>query len=74
MPAAKLRPVGSEHHHATAGHVFAAVVTDALDHGRRTGVAHREALADHAADERLTGGRAVQDDVAGDDVLLPRRR
>ena len=70
MPAPKLRPVAAEHHDPAAGHVLAAVVADAFDDGDGAGVAHGEALADHAADERLPAGGAVQDDVAGDDLLL----
>ena len=46
------------------------VVADALDDGDRTGVAHAEPLTDDAAQEHLAGGRPVEDDVAGDDVLL----
>ena len=69
MPAAKLRPVVPEHHHRAAGHVLAAVVAHALDHRVGAGVAHREALAGHAAEIRLAGDRAVQHDVAGDHVL-----
>ena len=59
--------------HDAAGHVLAAVVADALDDGRRARVAHAEALAREAAEERLAGGRAVQRDVAADDVA-PRPR
>ena len=57
-----------------AGHVLAAVVADALDHGDGPGVAHAEALAHHAPDEDLAAGGAVEDDVAGDDVLLGHER
>ena len=69
MPAAKLRPVAPSTRHGAAGHVFAAVVADALDHRVRAGVAHREALARDAAEVRLARDRAVEHDVAGDDVL-----
>ena len=54
MPAPKLRPVVAEHDDPPAGHVLAAVVADALDHGGGAGVAHAEALADDAAQEDLT--------------------
>ena len=40
MPAAKLRPRRAEDDHQAAGHVLAAVVAHALDHGRRAAVAH----------------------------------
>ena len=59
-----------EHHHPAAGHVLAAVIADALDHRVHAGVAHAEPLAREAADVRLAGGRAVERDVADDDVLL----
>ena len=60
MPAAKLRPVGAEDDDPAAGHVLAAVVADALDDGGRAGVADAEALADHAAEEHLAAGGAVE--------------
>src|SRR5204863_1142509 len=57
-----------------AGHVLAAVVADALDDGARARVAHPEALAGEAAEERLARGRAVEDGVADDHVLLGGER
>src|SRR6185437_7083512 len=51
-------------------HVLAAVVADRLDDRLQSAVAHAEALARHAADVRLPGGRAVEGDVADDDVFL----
>ena len=45
------------------------MVADALDHRLRSGVAHRESLARDATEISLAGDRAVQHDVAGDDVL-----
>src|SRR3954462_11805105 len=56
------------------GHVLTAVVADTLDDRGGAGVADAEALADDAADEHLAGGGAVQDDVAGDDLLLGGER
>ena len=53
-----------------AGHVFAAVVADALDDGADAAVAHAETLAGHAADVGLAAGRAVEGDVADDHVFL----
>ena len=70
MPAPKLRPGRAEHDDPAAGHVLAAVVADAFDHRDGAGVAHGEALADDAADERLAAGGPVEDHVAGDDLLL----
>src|SRR5207249_9715344 len=52
--------------------VLAAVVADALDHRGDAAVAHAEALAGLAAEEDLAARRAVQRDVAHDDVLLRR--
>src|SRR3954471_469966 len=60
----------TEHHHATARHVLAAVVAGPLDDRVDARVAHREALAGEAAEERPPAGRAVQDGVADQDVLL----
>ena len=74
MPAAKLRPVRAEHDDAPAGHVLAAVVADALDDGEHARVAHGEALAGEAAEERAAGRRAVEHGVADDHVVLRRRR
>ncbi len=53
-----------------AGHVLAPVVAHALDDGGGAGVADAEPLAHHAPDERLAGGRAVEADVAGDDLAV----
>src|SRR5205085_12685052 len=61
---------GTEHDYATAGHVLAAVVADALDDSGRAGVADGEPLAREAADERPARRRPVQHGVADDDVLL----
>ena len=51
----------AEHDDDAAGHVLAAVVADALDDGARAGVAHGEALAGEAAEERPARRRAVED-------------
>ena len=64
----------AEHDDAAAGHVLAAVVADALDDGARARVADGEALAGEAAEERPAGGRAVEDGVADDHVLLGDER
>ena len=60
----------AEHHHHAAGHVFAAMVAGAFDHGDGAGVAHGEALAGDAAEIALAGDGAVQHRVADDDRLL----
>src|SRR3954469_14338297 len=49
----EVAPGRAEHDDAPAGHVLAAVVADALDDRVRARVAHREALAGAAAEERL---------------------
>ena len=64
----------AEHDDPTAGHVFAAVIADAFDHGTRAAVAHGEPLAGHAAQVRLAARRAVQRDVADDDVFFGHER
>ena len=64
----------AEHDDAPAGHVLAAVVADALDDGVGAAVAHGEALAGDAAEEGLAAGRAVERDVADDDVVLGHER
>ena len=53
-----------------AGHVFAAVVADAFDDRLRAAVANAEPFAGDAAEIDLAARRAVEHDVAGDDVLL----
>ena len=68
----EVAPRGPEDDDAAAGHVLAAVVADAFDDGLGAAVAHGEALAGDAADERLAVRRAVEHDVADEDVLLRR--
>src|SRR6266705_2505689 len=63
-----------------AGHVFAAVISDAFDDGGGARVAYGETLAGYAAEIRFPGDRTVENDVARDDVFgrlateLGRRR
>src|ERR1043166_2041851 len=59
----------TEHHHAAAGHVFATVIAHGLDDGAHARVAHREPFARHAADVNLAARRAIQTDVADDDIV-----
>jgi len=61
---------GPEHHHHAGGHVLATVVTHALHHRRGAAVPHREPLAGEPGGEQLAAGRAVEDGVSDDDVLL----
>src|SRR5690606_26636791 len=65
---------GPENDGAPAGHVLAAVVADAFDAGLRAAVADAEALSRAAAEERAARRRAVQRDVADQDVVLGRER
>ena len=62
----------AEHHHPAAGHVFAPVVAHAFDHGGGPRVTDAEPLPHLAPDEDFTGRRPVEDDVAGDDLVLGR--
>ena len=58
----------------TTGHVLAAIVAAALDHGRGTGVADGEALAGATGGEELASGGAVEAGVADDGVVGPDDR
>ena len=64
----------AQHDDAAAGHVFAAVIADALDDGLRAAVANGEPLAGDAAHERVAAGGAVERDVADDDVFFRGKR
>jgi hypothetical protein len=57
------------HHHDAAGHVLAAVIPCALDHGDGARVAHREALARGARGVQLAARGAVETGVAHDGRL-----
>ena len=74
MPAAKLRPVGADDDGDAAGHVLAAVVARPLDDGVGAAVADAEPLAGPAAEEGPAAGRAVERDVADQDVVLGDER
>ena len=70
----EISPGLAQHDHQALGHVLAAVIAHAFDHRRRAGVAHREPLARHAVEERLAAGRAVEHDVADQNVFLRQER
>ena len=70
MPGREVAPGPAEHDDAPAGHVFAAVVADAFDDGDGAAVANGKALAGDTAEVGLAARRAVERDVADDDVLL----
>src|SRR5207302_745280 len=69
-PRSEVAAGAAEHDHAPAGHVFATVIAHTFHHDVRAAVADAEPLARHAADIGLAAGRAVERDVADDDVLL----
>jgi hypothetical protein len=50
------------------------MIADTLDDDGRAAVADAETLAGHTADVALTAGRAVERDVADDDVVLRLER
>ena len=59
----------AQHGHYAAGHVFAAMIAAAFDHGNRARIADRKAFTRDAVEERLTGNRAIKHGVADDDVV-----
>ena len=59
-----------DHHHHAAGHIFAAMVAGAFDHGDGAGIAHGKALAGDAAEIAFARDGAVQHRIADDDRLL----
>ena len=74
MPGGEVAAGPAEDEHAAAGHVFAGVIADAFDDGQRAAVADGKPLAGNAADIRLAARRAVERDVADDDVVLGDER
>ena len=56
-------------HRPTAGHVFAAVIAHAFHNGGCTGIAHAEAFACQTSHICLAAGRAVQRDIADQDIV-----
>src|SRR5262249_17795478 len=71
---AEIPPGAAEHDAPAARHGLAAVVADALDDRVNPAVAHAEPLPGHATHERFAAGRAVEGDVADDDVVLGDER
>ncbi len=65
---------GAEDHHPATGHVLTGVVPHSFDDGDGAGVADTEALPHLSPQEHLAAGGPVEDDVAGDDVLLGGER
>ena len=60
----------AEYDDAAASHVFATVITDALDDGERAAVADTKALGRTATEECGAACRAVQIHVTDDQVIL----
>ncbi len=63
----KVPPRVADDQHAAARHVFAAVVANPFDNRNGAGIAHREALARHAAEIAFAGDGAVKHRIADDD-------
>src|SRR6202451_1298956 len=66
----KISATSSEDKHQALGHVFAAMVSDSLDHGGRPGIANGKALARDAVEKRLAARRAVEGNVANENILF----
>src|SRR5258708_9656723 len=54
----------------SAGHVFAAMIPDSLDHRMCAAVSHRESLTPYPAEERLATMRAIDRAVSDDYVMF----
>ena len=48
-PGCEIAPCLAQHHHDTAGHIFAGMVACALDHGNRARIANGKAFTRDAA-------------------------
>src|SRR5690606_9174845 len=60
----------AENYNPATGHVFTAVVADALNYRAGAGVAHAETLCGNTAEEGFTTGGAIHHHIADQDVLL----
>ena len=60
----------SQYHDDAAGHVFAAMVTRALDNSHRARITHRETFPCHTPEIALAGNCTVKNSVADDNVVL----
>src|SRR5262249_35200377 len=69
-PRGEVAPGAAEDERHAAGHVLAAVIAAALDDRGGAAVPDAEALARASGEEGLPGGRAAEDRVADDDVLV----
>ncbi len=69
----KISSAGSEDQHKSIRHVLAAMIAHAFDDGGRSGVADRKTFSSHAVEEGFAAGRAVESDIADDNVFLRQR-
>ena len=60
----------ADNHDLATGHVFTAVITDAFYHCARAAVSHTKTLTTHAPKIRLTRSRAVQRDIADQNIFF----
>ena len=60
---------GTQHDNDTAGHVLAAMVAHAFDNGTCPGIAHSKTLPCPAVNINLSGGSAIERNVADDDIF-----
>ena len=66
----EVAPCTSENHHASSGHIFAAVVADPFQDSDSTGVAHAETFAYTSVDIYFATCRPVYQGVSGNRVVL----
>ena len=59
----------AQHDDCAARHILAAVVADTFHDDVRTGIAHAESLARNAGNKSAAACRAVERDIADDDVF-----
>jgi hypothetical protein len=60
----------AQDHDPASGHVFAAMIADALDHGVNTAVANAEAFTRDSVNIGFAAGGSVEGDVADDYILF----
>ena len=60
----------SQNHHRTAGHVFTAMLPNALCYGGSTGVPDTEAFAGNAVNKRFAAGGTIEGNIAYYNIIL----
>src|SRR5579864_2402364 len=68
----KISSASAQHHDETVGHVLAAVIAHAFDHGSRARVPHRKTLACHAIEKCFAAGGAIERNVANQNIFFRR--